>query len=131
MKVAESIKNLIPIFEKYSEVKLAYLFGSRATGKIGPLSDYDFAIYLDEKDEKKRFDLQLKLAGDISIKLKSDNVDLVVLNDVDAPELKYNIIKEGILLLEKEPFKVLVEPKILNEYFDFHDLLLRYKLTRV
>lgn len=130
MEIAENIKNLIPIFEKYSEVKLVYLFGSQATGKTGPLSDYDFAVYLDEKDEQKRFDLQLSLTGELSIKLKTNDVDLVVLNDIDAPELKYNIIKDGILLLEKEPFKVVIEPRILNEYFDFHDLLLRYKLTR-
>lgn len=130
MEIMESIKNLIPIFEKYPDVKLVYLFGSRATGNIGPLSDYDFAVYLDEKDKKKRFDLRLSLMGEVSIKLKTDDVDLVVLNDVDAPELKYNIIKDGILLLEKEPFRVVVEPRILNEYFDFHDLLLRYKLTR-
>lgn len=130
MKIAKEIKNLIPLFGSYPEVKLVYLFGSRATGKIGPLSDYDFAAYLDEKDEKKRFDLRLKLMGKISSKLKTDNLDLVVLNDIDGPELKYNIIKEGILILEKEPFKVLIEPMILSEYFDFHDLLLRYNLTK-
>ncbi|KKP32576.1 MAG: hypothetical protein A2312_04425 [Candidatus Staskawiczbacteria bacterium RIFOXYB2_FULL_32_9] len=130
MEIAENIKNLIPIFEKYSEVKLAYLFGSRATGKIGPLSDYDFAIYLDEKNEKKRFDLRLDLMGEISIKLKTDNVDLVVINDLDAPELKYNIIKEGVLLLEREPFKLLVEPKIQNEFFDFRRSLINYKLSK-
>ncbi len=130
MKIVEETENLIPIFENYPEVKLVYLFGSRATGKIGPLSDYDFAVYLDEKDEKKRFNLRLELMGKVSSKLKTDDLDLVVLNDIDAPELKYNIIKEGILILEKEPFKVLIEPEILNEYFDFHDLLLRYNLTK-
>lgn len=124
------VKNLIPIFKQYPEVKLAYLFGSRVTGKIGPLSDYDFAVYLDERDAAKRFDIRLKLMSDISMAIKTDDVDLVVLNDLDEPELKYNIISEGILLLEKEPFKVLIEPRILNEYFDFHDLLLRHNLTK-
>lgn len=130
MKITKEIKKVIPIFEKYPEVKLAYLFGSRATGNIGPLSDYDFAVYLDEKDSLKRFDVRLKLVADVSLKLKTDNVDLIVLNDLDEPELKYNIIKDGILILEKTPFKVLVEPMIMMEYFDFHDLLLRYHLTK-
>lgn len=130
MKIDQEIKNVIPIFEKYPEVKLAYLFGSHATGKTGPLSDYDFAVYLDEKDSSKRFDIRLKLMGDISSVLKTDEVDLAVLNDLDEPELKYNIIKDGILLIEKEPFKVIVEPGIMVEYFDFHDLLLRYHLTK-
>jgi len=130
MEIAKEIKNLIPVFEKYSEVKLVYLFGSRATGRIGPLSDHDFAIYLDEKDAKKRSELKLNIISEITKSLKTDNVDLVVLNDIDAPEMKYNVIKDGILILQVEPFKVIVEPRILNEYFDFHSLLLRHNLTK-
>jgi len=42
----EQLNKLIAIFKGYSEVKLVYLFGSRASGKTGPLSDYDFAIYI-------------------------------------------------------------------------------------
>ena len=130
IKITEEIKNLIPVFKKYPEVKLVYLFGSRATGKIGPLSDYDFAVYLDEKDAKKRFELRLGLLGEVTKALKTDSIDLVVLNDIDAPEIKYNVIKDGILILQVEPFKVIVEPRILNEYFDFHSLLLRHNLTK-
>lgn len=39
----------IKLFENYPEIKLVYLFGSQAEGKTGPMSDYDFAIYFDEK----------------------------------------------------------------------------------
>ncbi|MEK7080362.1 MAG: nucleotidyltransferase domain-containing protein [Patescibacteria group bacterium] len=130
IEIAKEIKNLIPVFEKYPEVKLVYLFGSRVTGKIGPLSDHDFAIYLDEKDAKKRFELKLNIISEITKSLKTDSVDLVVLNDIDAPEMKYNVIKDGTLILQVEPFKVIVEPRILNEYFDFHSLLLRHNLTK-
>jgi hypothetical protein len=48
----------------------------------------------------------------------------------ELKKLKYSIIKDGNLIFEKEPFKVIVEPKILNEYFDFHAMLLRHRLTR-
>ena len=130
MKNLKKMKNLSKIFKLYPEIKLVYLFGSRANGKIGPLSDYDFGIYLDEKDPKKRFDLRLELLGKITTKLKTDDLDLCVINDIDSPELKYNIIKDGILIFEKEPFKVLVEPKILNDYFDFYALLSRHNLTK-
>ena len=68
--------------------------------------------------------------GKISSKLKTDAVDLCVLNDIEGPELKYNIIKDGVLILEREPFKVLIEPKIMTEYIDFHESLLRYNLTK-
>jgi len=126
----ESIQNLNSLFLKYPQVKLAYLFGSQASRKTGPLSDYDFAFYLEEKDKKKSFDLKLDLISSLSRILKTDNIDVVILNEVESPELKYNIIKEGKLIYEIEPYRLLVEPRILNDYFDFHYLLLRFNLTK-
>ncbi len=126
-------KNLIQkvksVFENYPAVKLAYVFGSQVRGKIGPMSDYDFAVYLNEFDKKKIFEIKLELLNKLSQVLATDKVDLVILNTAQSPELKYNIIKEGKLIFEREPFKVLVEPKILNEYFDFYTQLLKYGLT--
>ncbi len=129
-KQTMEIKDLERIFAFYPEIKLVYLFGSRARGESGPLSDFDLAFYVDEKDKKKIFDLKLKLMDKISRSLKTDKVDVVMLNATESPEMKYNIIKEGNLIYCKEPYKVLVEPKILNEYFDFRDFLLRYNLTK-
>lgn len=130
LKTSSKIKKLLPIFGKYPQIKLVYLFGSRAEEKIGPLSDYDLAFYLEEKSAKKRFDLKLELFKCLSQALKTDAIDIVILNDAKGSELKYNIIKEGKLIYQKEPYKVLIEPKILNEYFDFYAGLLRYNLTQ-
>jgi len=127
----KNLEKILAIFKLYPKIKLVYLFGSRVSGKTGPLSDYDFAVYLDEKDKKKISKIRLELLDKISRVLKTDNIDVVVLNTVESPELKYNIIKEGKLILEKEPFKVIIEPKILTEYFDFRILLLKYNLTKV
>jgi len=98
--------------------------------KEGPLSDYDFAFYLDEKDKKKISEIQFELMDKISRILKTDKIDVVMLNLVESPELKYNIIKEGKLIYEKPPFKVLIEPKILQEFFDFKIMLKKYNLTQ-
>lgn len=111
-------KKLKTLFRRYPKIKLAYLFGSRANGKVGPLSDYDFAFYLGEKDSEKRFDLKLELITKLSSLLKTEHIDVVILNDTQSPEFKYNIIQEGKLLYQREPFKVIVEPQILSEYFD-------------
>ena len=118
------------IFQQSPQVKLGYLFGSQATGKTGPLSDYDFAVYLEEKDARKRFDLRLRLMDVLGKELGTDKVDVLVLNDIKSPEVKYSIIKEGILLHEQEPYKVLLLPRILNEYFDFMHGLRKYGLTK-
>ncbi|KKQ75380.1 MAG: Nucleotidyltransferase [Candidatus Woesebacteria bacterium GW2011_GWB1_38_5b] len=122
----ESIKQ---IFQDDQDVKLAYLFGSQARGDTGPLSDYDFAIYLSEKDKKKIFDKKIEIQDKISRILKTNHVDVTVLDGVEEPEFKYAIISQGKLLFEREPYKMLLEPKIMNEYFDFRDLLLKYNLT--
>lgn len=122
--------NLKPIFQRYPKIKLVYFFGSKARGEDGPMSDYDFAFYLDEVDKRKIFEIKMELIGQISRLLKTDNVDVVILNTVEKPELKYNIIQEGKIIYEQEPFRIMVEPKILHEYFDFKSLLVRYNLTQ-
>lgn len=126
----EQLKDLERIFAAYPEIRMVYIFGSKASGKEGPLSDYDFAIYLEEKDKKKCFDIKFALMDKASRIFKTDNVDIVILNLSESPELKYNIITEGRLIYEVEPYRVLVEPKILNEYFDFRYMLLKYHLTK-
>ena len=94
------------------------------------MSDFDFAVYLDENDKNRIIDDRLSLMNKLSRLLKTDKIDIVILNTVQGSELKYNIISQGKLIYEKQPFRVIVEPKILNEYFDFHYLLSKYKLTK-
>ncbi len=130
MKENEIIEAVRSIIQFHPEIKLAYLFGSQVTGNTGEMSDFDFAFYIDEKDTKSLYDLKFILMDEISRTLKTDKVDIVILNLTESPELKYNIIKEGTLFFSEEPFQVLIEPRILNEYFDFHDLLVRYHLTK-
>lgn len=126
----EKIKKINKIFKNFPKIKLVYFFGSRAENNAGPLSDYDFAVYLDEKDTKKMFEIKINIINQLTDFLKTDEVDVVILNTAESPELKYNVVKDGKLIYQKEPFKILIEPKILNEYFDFRMFLLRYNLTK-
>lgn len=126
----KELRNLRDIFKKYPEIKVVYLFGSKARDTHGPLSDYDFAIYFDGKDTRKMFDIKLELLDRLSRSLKTDEIDIVVLNITEGPELKYQIIKEGEVIYEEQPYRILIEPKILNEYFDFHYMLSKYGLTK-
>ena len=103
---------------KQKHVKLAYLFGSVAEGKEGKLSDVDIAVFLDESlSKKERFDLQLKLLSGLTGILKTDRIDLIIMND--APLLlKYNIIKHGKILKDNIETRVKVESRILSDYLD-------------
>lgn len=128
--VAEIQQKLQPIFSAHPEVGFVYLFGSRAAKTAGPLSDYDLAVYVNDEDAARRGALRLRLIADAMKALHTDNIDLHILNDIHLPELKYHIIAEGKLLFEREPFRIIVEPRILNEYFDFRRLLQKYHLTK-
>jgi len=123
-------KQLKSVFASHPSVKLVYFFGSRAAGKGGPMSDYDFAVYMDGADRGEMPRVKLSLIDEISRLLKTDRLDVVVLNTAEGPELKHSIISEGRLIYEIEPFKALVEPLILNAYFDFRALLKTHHLTK-
>jgi predicted nucleotidyltransferase len=117
------------VFESHPEVKLVYHFGSTARGNEGPMSDYDFAVFLGERDTREVALIRFQLMDELSRALMTDKVDVVMLDSVESPELKYNILQEGKLIFEREPYRILVEPRILNEYFDFYLILKRHGLT--
>lgn len=124
------LKKLKKVFEAEPKVRLAYFFGSAATGEKGPLGDYDFAVYFGERNKRQNFGVQSRLIASLSRALDTDKVDVAVLDNIDSPEFKYNVIKDGIIVFEREPARVFLEPRILNEYFDFRSVLLKSNLTK-
>jgi len=109
------IQDLAPILEKDKRVKFAYLFGSRARGQAGPLSDTDVAVYLDRRI--KPGDYRLKLMEKLAKFLKSDHLDLVVLNQA-PPLLRHEIIKYGRLLKDDASRRIPFEAEAIRECFD-------------
>ena len=59
------------------DILFSYLFGSAASGKTNAMSDLDIAVYLtgDSLSEKR-----LDVIGSLIDALKTDEIDLVVLN---------------------------------------------------
>lgn len=123
-----SIDKLKPLFKSFSVVKSVYFFGSRVTGKAVKNSDYDFAVLFDDATSKEdRFDLKLKLMAKLSKALKTDAVDLVVLNDLPSLFFRYIIIKEGKLIYQKNDLETAeFESRTLGLYFDFRPFLEEY-----
>ena len=100
-------------------VSSAYIFGSRASGKSGPLSDYDVAVLFDEKISPRRyFGLKLKLIGEFSVFFKSDKIDLVILNNAPLI-LAMNVISHGKILFDKDKkYRTAFETYKMSLYFD-------------
>ncbi len=111
-------QKLREFFYKVEGVTLAYLFGSTARGEANCLSDTDIAVLFDDTLlQKEAFDLQLGLLSELTGLLKTNNIDLVALNDSPLL-LTYNIIRDGIILKSDEPLRVKFETKIMSRYLD-------------
>jgi len=112
------MEKAIELLKQEKRVKLSYLFGSAARDEMGKLSDIDIGVYLDESlSSDKRFKLQLELMSELASVLKTDRVDLIVMND--APLLlNYNIIRYGEPIKSERQTKVRFEAKILSRYLD-------------
>ena len=100
--------NIAPYQEQYQQVfsthgvTLAYLFGSQAEGKAGPLSDVDVAVLLGPQVEREQwFQVQLDLIGALTCMFHRNDVDVVVLNEA-TPLLAYQIIRHGQIINEDE-----------------------------
>ncbi len=75
----------------------AYLFGSHATGRAHRESDVDVAVLLAwdvYPTARERFDVQVRLSADLAADLRTERVDLVVLNDA-PPHLGRRIVTTG------------------------------------
>lgn len=115
MKVEDQVGELI---RREEQVELAYLFGSRARGKGGKLSDVDVAVYLDESlSSSERFKLRLRLMSEMSSLLRTDKVDLVVMNDAPST-LNYEIIRFKPVYVRDASRRVEVEHRIMSGYLD-------------
>lgn len=83
------------------DIRLAYLFGSRARGDARQDSDFDIAVLLDPTAAlAERGAIVRRLAGRLGRVVPSTLVDLVVLNDA-PPLLRHRVLRDGRLLVER------------------------------
>jgi predicted nucleotidyltransferase len=115
----DKLESLRDYFEAEPQVSLAYLFGSQASGAIGPLSDYDLGVLV----EQPSADLRYRLSYALSRVLGTDRIDLVLLNNAPI-ELAYAIIAQGRLLYERSlAARVEYEAQVLSCYGDYVPVL--------
>lgn len=125
--ILHDVKKLFPILKNKllaeRDIVFVYIFGSYGINKIGPLSDVDIALYLDENEPLNNsegyFDRKIELNLLITEILKTDEVDIVILNEA-SPELIFNVLKTGYLLFSKDENKRFeFEARAMKNYQDF------------
>jgi predicted nucleotidyltransferase len=125
--IRERLETLGRTLENCPGVVFAYLFGGTAAGRVRPLSDVDVAVYLDEAADP--VEERLTVLGAITAHLKTDEVDLVVLNTAPLA-LRGRILQSRRIIFDRDPFRRhRFESLALREFFDFrifeHRLLTR------
>ncbi|MHA1150401.1 MAG: type VII toxin-antitoxin system MntA family adenylyltransferase antitoxin [Promethearchaeota archaeon] len=101
------------------QLKLIYLFSSKATGRDFKKSDIDIAILLNEHEPSELKDLILELIFDFSLVFSSDKIDLLVLDKAPLA-IQYNVIAEGKVLYEvNTETRVSYETNLISIYLDF------------
>ena len=116
------VMQLSNIFKHIPGIDVAYLFGSRARGNHSKLSDYDFAVQINEAVKPgNHHQIKLLLIKALCRALKTDAVDVIILNS--APLLlKHRVIRDRKLLFCRSQLKrIRLETKILIEYLDFKE----------
>lgn len=108
------------LLEQREEVMFAYLFGSPARGDVTALSDLDVAVYFAEGDILQYNDLRMDLYLALSRGLGTSDIDLVVLNTVSNLMLLDEIIRCGIVLVDRDPDRrAEFEQRSLHQAIDF------------
>ncbi|BCS81748.1 DNA polymerase [Caldicellulosiruptor diazotrophicus] len=94
----EILNKIIEIFKKYKQVRKACIFGSRARGDYRRGSDVDICIWLEEESENPIYKIQDELEEVNTILL----FDVVAFDSITKENLKESIIKEGVIIYERE-----------------------------
>jgi predicted nucleotidyltransferase len=113
--IHEKIDSLSGLLMKDANIIFAYLFGGLSRGGSNPLSDIDLALYV---KRIKALDY-LKLFGEISKTLGTDEIDLVILNNAPL-SLTGRILQTRKILTDKNPLiRHKYESMTLRKFSDF------------
>ncbi len=111
-----AIDEILPLFSDDERIEALYLFGSRVRDEGPSSKDLDLAFYTGKDFTWEDF---LSLYSEITIKLKSDRVDLVWLNKAD-PIISFEVVTGGRLLYAKDLDEVeKFETKTRLNFYDY------------
>lgn len=110
-------RTLMKTLSMIDSIVFAYLFGSRARREARPSSDVDIAAFL--KEDSDYGEEKLKILGAVTEALRSDDVDVVILNTAPL-SLLGRILADREILLDREPYRRhAFESLTLRQYLDF------------
>ncbi len=108
------------LVQQQDRVVFAYLFGSHARGDISALSDIDIAAYFVDGDLLRWHEWKISLYMALSRRLGTNDIDIVVLNSASNLILLDDIIRRGVVLVDRDPdLREDFEQRVLHRAIDF------------
>jgi len=121
----DNLKSVKEVLGKRPAVVFAYLFGSRVKGYANKTSDWDIGVYFSEPEDKIGIWPAFELEAELSIAV-GGTFQVVVLNKPTSPLLGFEILKESVLLLDRdEDLRMDFENRTLRHYHDWQYFLKR------
>lgn len=120
----DRIDRIKRVLEKHTHLAFTYLFGSRVKGLADTRSDWDIAVYFDKgvPEDWSRFYLEAEIEREIK-----EEVQVTILNGIEDPVFAFEIVNNGILLLNRSPQRrILFEAGVLRRYHDWGYYLKRH-----
>jgi uncharacterized protein len=124
--MTDATKTISKFLRKNTFVDFAYLFGSQARGTADERSDWDIAVHYTKPPENLPRWTTFYLEAEISREIGKE-VQIVALNTMDSPVFLFQIIKDGVLLVDKHTEKrILFESHVLLRYCDWQAFIRRH-----
>ena len=121
MNTALLKSNLQQIINSFPAISLIYLFGSQVDDRLGPMSDFDFAILMDRGVTDGN--MQAQLTHLLGMQVGAARVDVVMLNQATI-ELAYAVIAQGQSLYQRDAAtRVEYEAQVMSLYGDYLPVL--------
>lgn len=121
----EQIEKIKRLLKSNPYIEFAYLFGSQARMQADERSDWDIALYFNKDPKKLPAWTVFSLEAEISRELNKE-AQIITLNGLEPPVLIFQIIKNGILLVDNNPEKrIIFEAQTLSKYHDYQYYLKR------
>lgn len=121
----QNIEKLSDIFKEYSYIAAAYLFGSCAAKKAGPMSDMDIALLLKAPYPKGRELIHEEdyLSYRISKVLGGKDIDLIDMNN-QGLVFQHTILRTGKIIYDADrDFRIKFEAGVISRFCDFEPTL--------
>jgi predicted nucleotidyltransferase len=121
----QKIKPIIELLNKQPHITFAYLFGSKAKGYANERSDWDIAVYFNKSIKQNGRWPEFELEAEISRVIEA-TVQVTVLNAPLSPVFGFEIIKDGVILLDRDPkLRIDFENRMLRHCHDWQYFLKR------